>query len=203
MADITTVVFDIGGVLADFCWEDFFRSKVHDEAMVQRLGKASVRSEAWNEFDRGVLDTKGIVDGFVKNDPEIEDTIREVFADLTGLLKKREHTIPWIRAIKEAGYKVLVLSNFSKQAYDANPFMKEFLDEVDGGILSYKDKIIKPDPAIYQLLVDRNGLKPQECVFIDDTEKNIVAAKAFGMSGIVFHDYDQVEAELAALGVNY
>lgn len=203
MADITTVVFDIGGVLADFCWADFFRSKVHDEAMVQRLGEASVRSEAWNEFDRGVLDTKGIVDGFVKNDPEIEDTIREVFADLTGLLKKRERTIPWIRAIKEAGYKVLVLSNFSKQAYDANPFMKEFLDEVDGGILSYKDKVIKPDPVIYNLLLERNNLKPQECVFIDDTERNIVAAKALGMNGIVFHDYDQVEAELAALGVNY
>lgn len=203
MADITTVVFDIGGVLVDFCWEDFFRSKGYDEAMVQRLGDASVRSEEWNEFDRGVLDTKGIIDGFVKNDPEIEKEIRDAFSDMSGLLRKRERTIPWIKSLKKAGYRVLVLSNFSKEALEANLFMNEFLDEVDGGILSYKDKVIKPDPAIYKLLMDRNNLVPSECVFIDDIERNINAAKALGMNGIVFKDYDQVEADLAALGVKY
>ncbi|MBE5861152.1 MAG: HAD family phosphatase [Butyrivibrio sp.] len=200
---ISTVIFDIGGVLVDFCWDDFLRNKGFDEAMVQRIGDASVRTSDWDEFDRGVLDTKGIIDGFVKNDPEIEDEIRKGFDDLSGLLKKRERTIPWIKALKKAGYRVLVLSNFSKQALDANPFMNEFLDEVDGGILSYRDKVIKPDPAIYKLIMERNDLKPEECVFIDDMQRNIDAAKNVGMNGIVFSDYDQVDRELAELGVVY
>ncbi|WP_051208812.1 HAD family hydrolase [Butyrivibrio sp. WCD3002] len=198
---IKTVIFDIGGVLVDFSWENIIRKQGFDEDMVQRIGNASVRSSAWDEFDRGVLDTKGIIDGFVKNDPEIEDEIRLAFSDLTGLLIKRERTIPWIKELKGKGYKVLVLSNFSKQALDANPFMQEFLDEIDGGILSYKDKVIKPDRAIYELITKRYDLVPGECVFIDDTEKNIIAARDFGMNGIVFKSYEQVESELQALGV--
>ncbi len=200
---IKNVIFDIGGVLVDFCWDDFLRNQGFSEEMVQRIGDASVRSEAWNEFDRGVLDTKAIIDGFVKNDPEIEAEIRKGFSDLTGLLRKRERTIPWIKALKKAGYKVLVLSNFSKQALEPNKFMNEFLDETDGGILSYKDKVIKPDRAIYQLITDRYNLVPSECVFIDDIEKNIQAARDFGMSGIVFKSYDQVDEELRRMGVNY
>ncbi len=198
---ISTVVFDIGNVLVDFCWEDFLRNKGFSEEMVQRIGDASVRTDEWNEFDRGVLDTKGIVDGFVKNDPSIEKEIRDAFSDFSGLLRKRERTLPWIKSLKENGYKVLVLSNFSKQALEANPFMNEFLDEVDGGILSYRDKVIKPDPAIFNLLTERNHVNPEECVFIDDTEKNITAAKALGFNGIVFKNYEQVDSELNRLGV--
>ncbi|WP_026525507.1 MULTISPECIES: HAD family hydrolase [unclassified Butyrivibrio] len=198
---ITTIIFDIGGVLVDFCWDDFLRSKGYSEEMVQRMGNASVRSEAWNEFDRGVLNSKEIIDGFVKNDPEIEEELRSAFSDLTGLLRKRERTIPWIKELKSKGYKVLVLSNFSKQALEPNMFMQEFLDETDGGILSYRDKIIKPDRAIYELITKRYDLIPGECVFIDDTEKNIIAAREFGMNGIVFKTYEQVEDELQALGV--
>ncbi|MCR5342453.1 MULTISPECIES: HAD family hydrolase [unclassified Butyrivibrio] len=200
---ISTVIFDIGNVLVDFCWEDFLRDKGFDEEMVQRIGDASTRTEAWNEFDRGVLDSKGIVDGFVKNDPSIEKELRMAFSDLTGLLRKRERTMPWIKALKKAGYKVLVLSNFSKQALEPNKFMNEFLDEVDGGILSYKYKIIKPDRAIFELITDKYDLVPEQCVFIDDTVRNITAAKKFGMNGIVYNSYEQVESELQALGVNY
>ncbi|WP_029320899.1 HAD family hydrolase [Butyrivibrio sp. AE3004] len=198
---IKTVIFDIGGVLVDFCWEDFLRNKGYSEEMVQRMGDASVRTSEWDEFDRGVLDTEGIIDGFVKNDPSIENELRSAFSDLTGLLNKRERTIPWIKALKKAGYKVLVLSNFSKQALETNPFMNEFLDEVDGGILSYKDKVIKPDDAIFNLILERYGLVANECVFIDDIERNVNAARKLGFYGIVFKNYDQVDAELSELGV--
>lgn len=200
---INTVIFDIGNVLVDFCWEQFLRDKGFEEDMVQRIGNASTRTEAWNEFDRGVLELDEIVDGFVKNDPAIEKELRMAFSDLSGLLRRRERTIPWIRSLKRAGYQVLVLSNFSKQALEANPFMNEFLDEVDGGILSYKYKIIKPDQAIFELITKKYNLIPESCVFIDDTAPNIVAARKFGMNGIIFESYEQVESELSRLGVNY
>ena len=198
---VNTVIFDIGGVLVDFCWREFIAEKGYSPEMVERIGKASTQTPQWDEFDRGVLSTEEIIEGFIRNDPEIADDLKKVYSDLTGLLRKRERTIPWIRALKKAGYKVLVLSNFSKQAIDVNPFMYEFLDETDGGILSYKDKVIKPDRAIYELITKRYDLTPEQCVFIDDTSRNIDAAIAFGMNGIVFENYDQVEDELGKIGV--
>ena len=200
---IDTVIFDIGGVLADFSWEEFIKDKGYVEDTVQKIADASVKSAAWGEFDRGVLDTNDVIKEFVKNNKSLEAELYDCFSDLTGLLRKRERTIPWIRALKAAGYKVLVLSNYSKQAEYANPVMKEFLAEVDGGILSYKEHIIKPDRRIYELICDRYDLSPFKCAFIDDTKKNVDAAKEFGMKAILFNDYEQVDSELAKLGVKY
>ncbi|MDE6185478.1 MAG: HAD-IA family hydrolase, partial [Lachnospiraceae bacterium] len=75
----------------------------------------------------------------------------------------------------------------------------DFLEETDGGILSYQVKLIKPSPEIYQLLCSRYGLQAEECVFIDDTVKNVEAAIKEGMKGITFHTLDQVKEELEKL----
>ena len=79
--------------------------------------------------------------------------------------------------------------------------MKEFLDEVDGGILSYKEQIIKPDRKIFELICERYDLIPGKCVFIDDLQKNVDAASDFGMRSILFENYEQVDRELSKLGV--
>ena len=75
----------------------------------------------------------------------------------------------------------------------------DFLNETDGAILSYQVKLIKPDPEIYRLLCSKYGLSASECVFIDDTAKNVEAARAEGMEGIVFRSLEQVKGELAAM----
>ena len=80
--------------------------------------------------------------------------------------------------------------------------MLDFLPLMDGGILSYQEKLIKPDPAIYQLLLARYGLKADECVFLDDTERNVVEAVRQGMAGILFRGREQAEEELKKLGVD-
>ena len=73
---------------------------------------------------------------------------------------------------------------------------------MEGGILSYRDKLIKPDRAVYELLLDRYGLKAQECVFLDDTEKNLPPAEALGIHTILFRDKARAEKELEVLGVH-
>lgn len=77
----------------------------------------------------------------------------------------------------------------------------DFIPYTDGGILSYEDKVIKPWREIYELLLSRYGLKAEECVFLDDTEKNVDAAVEAGFAGIVFKTKEQAQKELAALGV--
>lgn len=198
---IKNIVFDIGNVLTDFRWADFIRDQGYDEAMVERIGKASVKSPEWNEFDRGAWTTQEILESFVKNDPEIEADLRKVYANVEEMVTPRAYAIPWIQELKAKGYQVWYLSNFSEIAHEQCTKALAFLPYTDGGILSYQDKIIKPDPRIYQLLVERYGLNPAECVFIDDLQVNVDAAKACGYEGIVFVTKEQVDEDLKKLGV--
>ncbi len=200
---IDTVVFDIGNVLTDFAWREFLSDKGYDEAMVSRMAKASVESDDWVEYDKGNLTNDEIVDRFVENDPEIGKELRKAFINIDGIIHKREKAIPWIKALKAAGYKVLYLSNFSKQALVGNPDAMAFLEETDGGILSYRDHVVKPYPEIYKLLEERFDLTPAATVFIDDTPVNIQAAKDLGWNGIVYRDYPQTVKELADMGVRF
>ncbi len=200
-SDIDTVVFDIGNVLVDFAWETFLKNKGFEQDMIDRIAKASIESKDWVEIDRGDLTTEQVIDRFVSNDPGIEKEIRRAFDDFNDIVTKRDTTLPWIRSLKASGYKVLVLSNFSKVAIDGCPDAMAFLNEVDGGILSYRDHVVKPDPAIYNLLMERYDLVPEKTVFIDDTAVNIEAARNLGWHGIVFTSREQVLSELAALGI--
>ncbi len=201
--EIDTVVFDIGNVLTDFAWDKFLMYKGFDDKMIERIAKATVYSEDWIEYDKGNLSNDEIIAKFVENDPEIKNELEEAFANIDGIILKREKTIPWIRALKAAGYKVLYLSNFSKQALEGCPEAMAFLDETDGGILSFRDHVVKPGPEIYNLLVERYNLTPAKTVFIDDTPVNIEAAIKLGWKGIVYRNYDQVVSELAQMGVKF
>lgn len=199
--EIDTVVFDIGNVLTDFAWDGFLKAKGYDDEMIKRIARATVESDDWVEYDKGNLTNDEIVERFVENDPEIGDDLRKAFQNIDGIILKREKTIPWIKALKAAGYKVLYLSNFSKQALEGCPDAMAFLEETDGGILSYRDHVVKPDPAIYHLLEERYNLTPEKTVFIDDTPVNIEAARNLGWKGIIYKDYKQTVEELSEMGV--
>lgn len=199
---ITTIIFDIGNVLADFTWKEHFESFGYDEAMVERIAAATVMSPKWNEYDRGVLSDQEIEAGFVENDPEIEEDIRKVLANPKTIVKRNDYAIPWIEDLKSKGYRCLYLSNFSRKVENACAHALNFIPYLDGGILSYKDQVIKPMPEIYQLLIDRYDLKPEECVFMDDTLRNLEAAEKFGIHTIHFQNQTQAVEELRALGVD-
>lgn len=198
---IKNVVFDIGNVLTDFRWKEFLQDKGFDQEMVKRIAKASIMSPFWAEFDRGDWDEERLMREFVRNDPEIEKELHQAFDCVTGMVTLRDYAVPWIEELKEKGFRVLYLSNFSYKAYVECADALVFLPHMDGGILSYRDKVIKPNPEIYRLLLERFSLVPQETVFLDDTLENVKAAEAQGIHGIHFLSREQACSELAELGV--
>lgn len=198
---IATIIFDIGNVLADFTWREHYESFGFDEKMIERLADATVRSPLWNEYDKGVMTYEELFQGFVDNDPEIEPQLREVFSDVSTMVVRNDYAIPWIHALQDKGYRCLYLSNFSERAHRECAAALDFIPHMDGGILSYQEKIIKPMPEIYQLLIDRYGLTPEECVFLDDTKRNLDAAEKFGIHTILFQNQAQAIEELKKLGV--
>lgn len=198
---IKNVIFDIGNVLTVFGWQDFLKSSGYDEETLEKVAQASVKDRAWSEWDRGVLSDEEVIDLFVKNAPSLEQEIRHIFSDVHGMVSRLDYAIPWIQELKAAGYHCYYLSNFAHQAHFDCMDALDFLPCMDGGILSYQDKVIKPDADIYELLLARYDLKPEECVFLDDTEKNLPPAAKLGMKTILFRDKEQAVRELEALGV--
>lgn len=196
---IRNIIFDIGNVLTDFRWREFLQDKGFDDAMIARIARASVESPAWNELDRGEWSEERLMAEFVKRDPEIEPELHVAYDSITGMVTKRDYAIPWIKELKAKGYNVYYLSNFSEKAYVECGEALDFIPYTDGGILSYRDRVIKPDEKIYQLLLSRFGLKAEECVFLDDTLRNVEAARDLGFYGICFHTREQAEEELSKL----
>ncbi len=199
---IRNIVFDIGNVLVAFRWREYFAEFGYSQDIYDRLCKATAMSPVWNEYDRGIWTEEEVLQGFIANDPEIEPQIRETLSSLKGLLVMYDYAVDWVKDLKQKGYGVYYLSNYSVPAYRDCESELAFLPYMDGGILSYREKVIKPDPAIYNLLLERYGLKAEECVFLDDTEKNIKGAHGVGMHGIVVKNREQAIEELRKLGVN-
>ena len=196
---IRNIIFDIGNVLTDFRWKEFLEDKGFDEAMVKRIAKASVQSPVWNEIDRGVWSMEELMQAFIHQDPEIEEELRRAYGDITGMVTKRAYAIPWIQELREKGYRVYYLSNFSEKAYEDCADALDFLPYTDGGILSYQEKLVKPDPEIYRRLLSRYSLEARESVFLDDTASNVEAAERLGIHGICFRTKEQAEEELRGL----
>ena len=198
---IKNIIFDIGNVLTDFRWEDFLRDKGFDDVMIDRIAAASVRNPLWAELDRGVWTEEQLMQAFIAEDPELEKELHIAFDDVCGMVTPRSYAIPWLKELKRQGYRVWYLSNFSGKVEKECSEALSFMPYMDGGILSYRDQLIKPDAAIYQLLLDRYGLKAEECVFLDDTLENVEAGERLGIHGIHFKTKEQAEEELCKLGV--
>lgn len=200
---IKNIIFDIGNVLVNFRWKEYLIEKGFDEDTLKRVIKASVASPYWEEFDRGVLTEEETINAFISIDPGIEKELRMAYESIEGMLTKRDFAIPLVKGLKEAGYGVYYLSNYSKKAYDECGDTIDFMEYMDGGILSFKEHVIKPDPEIYKRLLSRYGLIANECVFIDDTEKNIIAARELDFHGIVYESYEDMVLRLEELGVKF
>ena len=198
---IRNIVFDIGGVLADFRMMEFLAEKGFDTNMSKRIIKTAVMSPYWGQFERDEITEEETLRGFASIDPEIEDELRRAFSDLKGLLVSKDYAIPLVMDLKKAGYGVYYLSNYSRKAYDECGESLAFMPYMDGGIVSFKVGKTKPSADMFRLFLDRYGLKAEECVFVDDTEENVAAAGKLGFAGIVFTSCGQLIEALKEYGV--
>lgn len=199
---IKNVVFDIGNVLADFNIMGFLGAKGFDPAMIKRILKASALSPYWEQFERDEINEEEALALFASIDPEIEEALDKAFSNIDGMITPRDFAIPLVKGLKEAGYNVYYLSNYSRKAYNECKDSIEFMKYTDGGVLSFQAKMSKPDPAMYKLFLEKFGLVAGETMFVDDTAENVEAAKALGFNGIVFETYEKMIEEFRENGIN-
>ena len=196
---IQNIIFDIGNVLASFRWKDLFKELGFTGDKFDRIAAATVQHPTmWNEFDRSLMPDEEIIAKCIERAPEYEQEIRLLFSKTELLVEEYTYSYDWIKSLKEQGYSVYLLSNYGKTSFEAarDHGRLSFLPLVDGGVISYEVKIVKPEPGIYEALLAKYRLKAEESVFLDDRADNITAAEQLGFHGIVVESYKQAAEAL-------
>ncbi len=193
-----TIVFDIGRVLVVFDWRTYLHSLFTDEDTIAAMNHAFWEIGLWREMDRGAISQEHVYQALLNVSPGYEEQMKMTYDRLGECIGKTDYAEKWILELKERGYRVLFLSNYSDYLIDKNPEPLSFLKLMDGGIFSCHVKLLKPDLKIYETLLEKYSLTPSDCLFLDDMPVNILGAKECGMNGIVFTTYAETRPKVEA-----
>jgi 2-haloacid dehalogenase len=198
---LSAVVFDIGGVLLEWDPRHVYRDVFDDEAEMERF-LTEVCSREWHEDnDRGVLYADSCA-ALAARFPHYASEIR-LWGERTEdmIAGPIDGTVQLLAELQAAGVPCYGLTNMEAETYPVRYERFAFLRSLRGTVVSSQEGVIKPDPEIFRRLFARFGLVPQETVFIDDADRNIDAARAFGMQTVLFRSAVQLREELLALGL--
>lgn len=202
MSAVTTVVFDIGNVLIRWDPKRLY-SRLFPDPVKRDWFLATICTDAWNvEMDRGRPFAEGIAE-LVARHPEWETEIRAwdehwhemVPGEIAG-------SVEILERVRALGIPDYAITNFSREKFAEAVTRFPFLTRFRDAVVSAHERLLKPDPAIYRVLIDRNRLDPAACLFIDDSPKNVAGARAVGMQAVVFTSPEELAADLAAHGVS-
>jgi len=181
---IKNVVFDLGNVLLSFIPSEYFDKKSYPENIKTRILSDIFHSEEWQMLDRGEITTEEVIDIIALRSSLKRDEIAHVFNLRTDILYPLDNNIKLLPILKKRGYRLYFLSNFPMDIFEEVASGYYFFKYFDGGVISAHAKSSKPDSLIYKILIEKYSLIPEECLFIDDLEKNVKASETLGMKGI-------------------
>jgi HAD superfamily hydrolase (TIGR01509 family) len=183
---MTNVVFDVGQVLLKWdprlVYTDHFDSDEQIDAFL-----AEIDFNAWNiEQDRGRTWAEAVDIGKAAH-PQHADLIakfdRDWHMSVPGAI---QGTVEVLEDLREKNQPLYAITNFSAEKWAECTKRFDFLTGFRDVVVSAHEKMIKPDPAIFELFLDRNELEADDCIFIDDSPANICAAESVGFDAILF-----------------
>jgi 2-haloacid dehalogenase len=196
LVPVKAVVFDLGGVLIDWDPRYLYRKLLDDEAEVEEF-LATVCTPAWNaEQDRGRPFAEGVAE-LVERHPGYAAAItayHERWPEMLG--GAVDGAVEVLAELRAAGVPVYALTNWSAETFGVARERFEFLEWFDGVLVSGEERMIKPDPAIFRLLLDRFGLDPEATFYVDDSEPNVAAADRLGFDAVRFTTPAQLRRDL-------
>lgn len=178
---IENLIFDVGNVLLEYRWYQMLLDFGLTEEEAQTARPHIFDNKLWNEFDLGNLTTQEIIDRYCVELPQYEELLRWFFGHLELMHVARPDIWKRVHDLKEKGYRIYLLSNYSEDFFNIHTKDADFMNDIDGRLVSYEVHLMKPDPAIYKCLLDKYELKAEESVFFDDRLENTQAAEALGI----------------------
>ncbi len=198
---IKAIIFDYGNVLLEwnprFVYRSYFNAEIEMEHFLQE-----VHFMEWNvQQDRGRAFAEGVA--VLSNEyPQYADLIKtyhDHWQDSIGNV--HWETIEVMKQLKDAGYSLYGLSNWSAETFPYAREKYDFFDLLDDMVISGTVGFVKPEPEIYRILLEKIGQPAQACLFIDDALPNIEQAQKMGFTAIHYRSAEQLRLELQDLKV--
>jgi len=192
---IKNIVFDLGRVLIKFEPKEYIEENVPEEKR-EDFYNGIFGSTEWLMFDRGTLSYEDAKKIFKERVPGADKQIDRLFdVDLFEILQPIEENVKLLPELKKK-YNLYILSNFHQPAFEHIFKKYDFFRLFDGHTVSCYYYLLKPEKEIYDTLIDKFNLIPEETVFIDDTKVNIDACEKEGIRGIHLPDYTELKQKL-------
>ena len=196
------VVFDLGGVLIDWDPRHLYRKLFAGDDAAMEHFLANICTHEWNRCqDAG----RSFADGarlLKAAHPDRAELIDSYFARFDEMMPGPiAGSVEILAELRDRGVPLYGLTNFSAETYPATFERFGFLRWLRGILVSGEVGVIKPDPRIFELLIERFAIDPRRAVYIDDVSANVTAARPFGIHAIHFTTPAALRSELAALGL--
>lgn len=177
------IIFDVGDVLLDYRWQQMLMDYGLDESGAYRVGRELFDDPdgLWHEYDLGVKSQEEIIQEFEQKHPKDAEVIRWFISHGEYMHVARPAIWKLVHQLKEAGYHLYILSNYPEILFKKHTQYADFMDDMEGMVVSYMLHVGKPERIVYQTLCDRYGLNKEECLFFDDRAENVQGAIDFGM----------------------
>lgn len=203
MPKINTIIFDLGGVLIDWNPKYLYRKVFNGDNDKVNWFLDNICTMEWNvKQDAGRQLTKG-TELLIEKYPQYERWIKMYYGRwaemLGGPIKAAVNLFNELNS--NNNLKLYALTNWSAETFPIALERYDFLHNFDGIVVSGEEKMRKPFPEIYQLILERYKLSPQHSIFIDDNKENVDAAERFGINGIHFTSSTQLKAVLQEYGL--
>ncbi len=200
MSKIKNIIFDFGGVLVDWNPVYLYRKEFESEKEMNHF-LDNICSAEWNiQQDAGRSLAEG-TELLQKKHPEYKELIGYYYGRweemLNGVIKQSERVLEMLKL----HYPIYGLTNWSAETITIAYEKYDFFKLLDGIVVSGDEKLIKPDPKLYQVLLDRYNLKANESLFIDDNIHNIESARKMGFHTIHFTENIDLEKEVKEMGL--
>src|SRR4029077_5022222 len=191
----------IGNVLIRWDPHCLYRKLIPDDAERQDF-LTRICSGEWNlEMDRGKPFAQGVAERIALF-PDKADLIRAFHERWVETLDGAvEGSVAILEELRARAVSCYAITNFNHETFDIATRHFPFLDTFKGIIVSGRERIVKPDRAIFDMLCARHGLAPADCLFIDDSAANVAGARAAGMRAHHFSEPEKLRAELKAAGL--
>ena len=204
---IKNIIFDIGGVIAYFDVDKVLNEFSQDKDMQSFLKDNVINSPEWGKYgliDLGYISLEDMGNIICDRTNHVhDDLVMKLSKEHVNYIEFQDKVIELLKRLKNNGYKLYILSNTNKYAMEEHN-KKYLLDYVDGYVLSYQVKMIKPHIGIYKELINKYNLIPSECIFVDDRNENIETANSLGINGInvMKNNYEDLVNSLKKNNIN-
>ena len=196
---IKNVIFDVGEVLIGYRWKEMLLERGMTEERAEIIGKIMFGDNLWRKFDEGIMPFGEVINEYKEKYTEYAEDIEWFITNGERMSVQRPDLWKKIYDLKEKGYKIYLLSNYSKILFEQHTKDSGFMEIIDGKVVSYEVNVLKPDRRIYEYLLEKYGLEPSECIFFDDRIENVEAALNIGMKGILVVSEEQLTREMEKL----